>query len=61
MTKNLFTVYMSWLARELQNIGFKIIRVEPSEKQIGKNVYIFEDTPQFQAALYKCIENRRKK
>lgn len=61
MTKNLYTVYMSWLARELQNLGFQMIRVEPSRKNPDNNVYIFEDTPQFQAALYKCIENRRHK
>lgn len=44
-------IFMPRLAAALRNKGFKIIRVEANPKKPQYDCYIFEDTPQLQAAL----------
>lgn len=56
MNNFLYTIYMPWVARELQARGFKIIRIEPSKKNPQLNVYLFEDTPALQAAMHDIIK-----
>lgn len=57
----LYTVYMPWLARELQHQGFKIIRITESKKKPGFSVYQFIDTPALQASLEEILRNRKHK
>jgi hypothetical protein len=54
----LYTIYMPWVARKLQEKGFKLIRVEPARKT-QYNVYIFKDSADFQAALNEILEKRK--
>jgi len=59
MTTLLYTVYMPWLARSLQERGFKMIRVTESKKNPGKSVYQFIDSPELQEAI-RVIVNEKK-
>jgi len=52
---SLYTVYMARIARALQAQGFPIIQVVPNPKNKRYNVYLFEDSPDFQAALFKIL------
>ena len=53
--ETLYTIYMPWVARKLQEKGFELIRVEPARKT-KYNVYIFEDSAAFQAALNQILK-----
>lgn len=55
----LYTVYMPWLARELQFRGFKMIRVTESKKKPGFTVYQFIDSPELQLAIGEALKNRK--
>ena len=52
---NLYTIFMPHIARELQAQGFPIIKIEPNYKKPQFSVYCFENTPEFQAALFKIL------
>jgi len=53
---NLYTVFMPSLARQLQAQGFQIVKIEPNKKKPEFSVYLFENTPEFQAALFKLLQ-----
>lgn len=57
----LYTIYMPWLARELQSRGFKIIRITESKNKPGFSVYQFVDTPELQFAIGNILRNRKHK
>ena len=57
----LYTIYMPWLARELQCRGFKIIRITESKNKPGFSVYQFIDTPELQSAIDNILKNRKHK
>ena len=57
----LYTIYMPWLARELQSCGFKIIRITESKNKPGFSVYQFIDTPELQSAIGNILKNRKHK
>lgn len=56
----LYTVYMPWVARELQNRGFHISRITKHKTKPNVNVYQFVDSPELQAAIYDILKNRNK-
>ena len=51
MTEKLYIVYMPRLAAALRDMGFKIIKVSANIKKPQFDVYWFEDTPEFRAAI----------
>lgn len=53
-------IYTRKLAYELRKMGFKILRTEPNPYKPEFNLYIFEDTPEFQEAMGKCLANIKK-
>lgn len=55
--KKIFTL---WLATELRDRGFYILKVEPNTKKPWLKVYIFEETPQLLAALSEITAKRGK-
>ena len=55
----LYTIYMPWLARSLQEKGFKMIRVTESKKKPGVAVYQFVDTPELQQAIREIINLKK--
>ena len=56
--ETLYTIYMPWVARKLQEKGFELIRVEPAKKT-KYNVYIFKDSAALQAALNEILKERK--
>lgn len=44
MTKREYRVYTRWLAYELRQLGFTILRTEVNEYHPQFDVYVFEDT-----------------
>ena len=57
----LYTIYMPWLARELQHRGFKIVRITESKRKPGLSVYQFIDSPNLQASIDYILRNRKHK
>lgn len=57
----LYTVYMPWLARSLQERGFKMIRVTESKKKPGMAVYQFLDSPELQMAIREIINLKKRR
>lgn len=54
MTK---TIYSRWLATELRDKGFEIVKVHANPKKPQLDCYDFEDTPEFEAALSEINDN----
>lgn len=44
-------IYSKWLAYELRKLGFKIIRTDINPNFPQYDIYIFENTPDFQKAF----------
>lgn len=57
----LYTIYMPWLARGLQERGFKMIRVTESKKNPGKAVYQFIDSPELQLAIRQIVNEKKRR
>ena len=49
---NLYVIYTKKLAFLLREQGFKIIKTGVNENYPQYNTYLFEDTPEVQAALH---------
>lgn len=49
---NLYVIYTKKLAFLLREQGFKIIKTGVNKNYPQYNTYLFEDTPEFQAALH---------
>ena len=55
----LYTIYMPWLARGLQERGFKMVRVAESKKKPGLAVYQFIDSPELQIAIREIVNEKK--
>lgn len=53
-----FIVYMPRLAAELRRQGFKIIETIPNEKKLQYDAYVFEDSPELQAAFSLIVRRK---
>ena len=56
-----YRIYSAAIAQELLKKGFKIVKVEPSEKCPGYDTFLFEDTPQFRLAMWQARLTRKEK
>lgn len=50
-------IYSSKVAGKLCRLGFRIIGTEPNPKKPWLDVFIFEDTDQFEEALTEILTN----
>ena len=57
---NTKTIYTRKLAYELRKMGFKILHTDPNPYKPEFDMYIFKDTPEFQEAMKKCLDNIKK-
>lgn len=53
------TVYMPWIAAELRNRGFELIKVIANPNKPQFDAYVFEDTPELREA-FTIVSNSRK-
>jgi len=51
MENKLYIIYMPKIAAILRDMGFKLIKTSANMKKPQYDVYWFEDTPQFRAAI----------
>lgn len=58
MTNETKRIYTKSVALELRKRGFKIIRTEPNENKPEFDVYLFENTSEFKAALTDITNSR---
>ena len=58
MSNNTKRIYTKSVALELRKRGFRIIRTEPNENKPEFDVYIFEETENFKAALTDITNSR---
>lgn len=49
--KQIYRIYTRWLAVELRKLGFKIIGTDVNEYHPEFTVWLFEDSPELQAAI----------
>lgn len=56
MKNNLYIIYMPRVAAALRELGFKIVKVSPNQKKPQYDVYWFEDTAEFRAAIPQAVE-----
>lgn len=56
MENNLYIIYMPRVAAALRELGFKIVKVSPNQKKPQYDVYWFEDTMEFRAAIPRAVE-----
>lgn len=45
-------IFSRRLARYLIDNGFELLNVQPDKKDITKDVYVFEDTPELNLAIF---------
>lgn len=53
-------IYTAKLANHLDSLGFKCIRTELNNKNPQYRVFIFERTPELEAAVEAYLKNNRK-
>ena len=51
-----YIIYMPRVACALRELGFKIQKVSPNRNKPQYDVYWFEDTTEFRAAIPKAVE-----
>ena len=51
MENKLYIIYMPRIAAALRDMGFKLIKTTANTKKPQYDVYWFEDTPEFRAAI----------
>ena len=56
----LYIIYMPRIAAALRELGVKIIKVTPNNRKPQYDVYWFEDTPEFRAAIPIATERAKK-
>ena len=54
-----FTVYMPWLARELQKRGFELLDVQPNIHNPKRAVYKFENSGELQHAIFEITKHKK--
>ena len=47
----LFPVFSRWLVRELENRGFRVVKMEKNRIKANLIVYFFEETPELRKAV----------
>lgn len=57
---NLYIIYMPRVAAALRELGFKIVKVSPNIKKPQYDVYWFEDTPAFRAAIPIAVKKAQR-
>ena len=60
MEENLYIIYMPRVAAALRDLGFKLIKTTANNKKPRYDVYWFEDTPEFRAALPIAVEKAKR-
>lgn len=60
MKNKLYIIYMPRVAAALRELGFKIEKVTPNNKKPQYDVYWFEDTEAFRAAIPIAVEKAKK-
>lgn len=58
MNTKIFKVYMNWLAYELRQEGFPIIRTEINPKKPQFDVYVFKDTELLREAITRITQHQ---
>lgn len=58
--KQTYRVYTRWLALALRREGFKIVSTDINEYHPEFTVWIFEDTPELQAAIPRLTEAHKR-
>lgn len=56
---SLYPVFMQPIAFQLEQRGFPIRSIQPNKAKPQFNVYYFEDTIEFHAALIEIIQRRK--
>lgn len=56
---NTKTIYSRRIAYELRKMGFKIVKTSPNKYKPEFDTYLFEDTPELQEAIGKCVGNKQ--
>lgn len=56
MENKLYIIYMPRVAAALRDMGFKIIKVTANTKKPQYDVYWFEDSPAFRAAIPAAVK-----
>lgn len=59
MAKKEYRVYTRWLAYELRQLGFTILRTEVNEYHPQFDVYVFEDTSALHQKIVELSAARR--
>ena len=54
-----YTIFMPWLARELQKRGFKLEKMVENTKRKGFMVYQFKDSVELQNTIYEILNSRK--
>ena len=57
--KRLYRIYTRWVAVELRRQGFRILGTDINEHKPEFNVYLFENSKEFQTALSKLSLTKR--
>ena len=59
MIKKEYKIYTRWLAFELRKRGFPILKTEINEYHPQFDVWLFEDSPELQAAISRLSKNHK--
>ena len=51
----LYTIFMQKVANQLEERGFKVVKIAPNKKNPHYVVYYFEDTVEFRDALREVL------
>lgn len=54
-----YRIYTRWLAVALRREGFKMVATDVNEFHPKFDVYIFEDTEEFQQAITRITKSRK--
>ena len=60
MTNKTYRIYSRWLALALRKQGFKIINTDINEYHPEYTVWIFEDSPELQAAITQLSSTHKR-
>lgn len=57
---NTYIIYTKWVAFELCKQGFRILRTQKNKKFPDLDIYVFEDSPELQAAITNITTSQKK-
>lgn len=60
MENKLYIIYMPRVAAALRELGFTLVKVTPNNRKPQYDVYWFEDSPSFRAAIPVAVEKAKK-